>query len=75
MAEERLIDEYVLSDVGKIWVGPLANSRGREWVFGQFDALVLPAVMLILERTTLKGDNFGDPIKLTRALSKLVTKA
>uniref|UniRef100_A0A1B6EUM3 Transglutaminase-like domain-containing protein n=1 Tax=Cuerna arida TaxID=1464854 RepID=A0A1B6EUM3_9HEMI len=72
MAEENLLDEYVLNDVGKIWVGPMANTRGREWVFGQFDALVLPAAMLVLERTGLSGLALGDPIKLTRAFSKLV---
>lgn len=53
MPEERLLEEYVLTDVGKIWVGPLGTSKGREWVFGQFDACVLPAVMVMFEKSGL----------------------
>lgn len=53
MPEERLLDEYILNDVGKVWVGPWGSSKGREWVFGQFDACVLPAAMLMFERSEL----------------------
>lgn len=53
MPEQRLLDEYILTDVGKIWVGPYGSSRGREWVFGQFDACVLPAAMLMFQRSEL----------------------
>lgn len=72
MPEERLLDEYVLTDVGKIWVGPYGSSRGREWVFGQFDACVLPAAMLIFERAQLSYSSRGDPVAITRIISKLV---
>lgn len=53
MPDERLLDEYVLTDVGKIWVGPWTTSRGREWVFGQFDACVLLATMAMFERASI----------------------
>lgn len=53
MPDQRLLDEYILNDVGKIWVGPIGSSRGREWVFGQFDAYTLPAAMLMFERSEL----------------------
>jgi len=46
MPEEDLLDEYVLNDVGKIWVGAYGSCRGRQWVFGQFDKYVLPACIL-----------------------------
>ncbi|EFA00611.1 hemocyte protein-glutamine gamma-glutamyltransferase [Tribolium castaneum] len=72
MPEERLLDEYVLTDVGKIWVGPYGSSRGREWVFGQFDACVLPAAMLMFEKSDLPPASRGDPIKVSRMISKLV---
>lgn len=72
MAEERLLDEYVLNDVGKVWVGPMKTCKGREWVFGQFDEVVLPATMLLLERAHLSPANRGDPIHVTRAISKMV---
>jgi transglutaminase 1 len=72
MPEERLLDEYILTDVGKIWVGPYGSSRGREWVFGQFDACILPAAMLIFEKSDLPPASRGDPIKVSRTISKLV---
>ncbi|KAJ8949950.1 hypothetical protein NQ318_002357 [Aromia moschata] len=72
MPEERMLDEFVLTDVGKIWVGPFGTSRGREWVFGQFDACVLPAAMLMFEKSGLSYASRGDPIKVTRMISKMV---
>ncbi|XP_060519546.1 hemocyte protein-glutamine gamma-glutamyltransferase isoform X2 [Cylas formicarius] len=72
MPEERLLDEYVLNDVGKIWVGPIGTTKGREWVFGQFDAAVLPAIMYMLEKSELPYASHGDAIKVTRMISKMV---
>ncbi|XP_029165902.1 hemocyte protein-glutamine gamma-glutamyltransferase-like [Nylanderia fulva] len=72
MEDEQLLDEYILNDVGKIWVGPWGSSRGREWVFGQFDACVLPACQLLLERSGIKAISRGDPVKMTRAISRIV---
>ncbi|XP_043498995.1 hemocyte protein-glutamine gamma-glutamyltransferase-like [Polistes fuscatus] len=72
MEDEQLLDEYVLNDVGKIWVGPWGSSRGREWIFGQFDACVLPACQLLLERSGIKAVSRGDPIKMCRAISRIV---
>jgi transglutaminase 1 len=72
MSDERLLDEYVLNDVGKIWVGPHGSCRGREWIFGQFDAVVLPAVDLMMSRSNLAPVNRGNPIYVTRAISKMV---
>ncbi|KZC05406.1 PREDICTED: hemocyte protein-glutamine gamma-glutamyltransferase-like [Dufourea novaeangliae] len=71
MEDEQLLDEYVLTDVGKIWVGPWGSSRGREWVFGQFDASVLPACQLLLERSGIKAVSRGDPVKMCRAISRI----
>lgn len=72
MEDEQLLDEYILNDVGKIWVGPLGSTRGREWIFGQFEHCVLPACQLLLERSGIKASSRGDPIKLTRAISRIV---
>lgn len=58
--------------MGKIWVGPYGSARGREWIFGQFDAAVLPACQLLLERSGIKTISRGDPIKMTRAISRIV---
>ncbi|KAG7205076.1 hypothetical protein KM043_005453 [Ampulex compressa] len=72
MEDEQMLDEYVLNDVGKIWVGPWGSARGREWVFGQFDACVLPACQLLLERSGIKAVSRGDPIRMCRAISRIV---
>jgi transglutaminase 1 len=74
MPDERLLDEYVLNDIGKIWVGPYGSSKGREWIFGQFDAVVLPAVDLMMSRSNVAPVNRGNPIYVTRAISKMVSK-
>lgn len=72
MEDDQLLDEYILNDVGKIWVGPWGSTRGREWIFGQFDACVLPACQLLLERSGIKAISRGDPVKMTRAISRIV---
>ncbi|XP_046739313.1 hemocyte protein-glutamine gamma-glutamyltransferase-like [Diprion similis] len=72
MENQRLLDEYVTNDTGKVWVGALGSCRGREWVFGQFDACVLPACQMLLERSGIKTMSRGDPIKMTRAISRIV---
>lgn len=72
MKDETLLDEYILNDVGKIWVGPHGSTRGREWIFGQFDASVLPACMLMFEKSNIKPILRGDPVKVARTISKMV---
>jgi transglutaminase 1 len=74
MSDERLLDEYVLNDIGKIWVGPFGSTRGREWIFGQFDAVVLPAVDLMMSRSGVSPVNRGNPIYVSRAISKMVSR-
>ncbi|KAG6801709.1 hemocyte protein-glutamine gamma-glutamyltransferase [Apis mellifera caucasica] len=72
MEDEQLLDEYILNDVGKIWVGAWGSARGREWIFGQFDAYVLKACQLLLERSGIKANSRGDPIQMCRAISRIV---
>lgn len=71
MPEEDQRHEYVLSDVGKIWQGGYP-ARGRHWVFGQFDDAALPASVLLLERSGLNHEARGDPIFVSRTISKMV---
>ncbi|KAF5296194.1 hypothetical protein FQA39_LY12648 [Lamprigera yunnana] len=72
MPEERYLDEYILTDIGKIWVGPYGSSRGREWVFGQFDKSVLPATMRMFQKSGISDAGRGDPIRVSRLISKMV---
>ncbi|KAB7498797.1 Hemocyte protein-glutamine gamma-glutamyltransferase [Armadillidium nasatum] len=56
----------------RIWIGGFPTARGRQWVFGQFDDAVLPATILMLERSGLKHEQRGDPVLVSRAVSKMV---
>ncbi|OWR55378.1 hemocyte protein-glutamine gamma-glutamyltransferase [Danaus plexippus plexippus] len=72
MEECELLQEYVMNDVGKVWVGPIKTTRGKPWFYGQFDAVVLPSVMFMLDQAGLPFHQRGDPIKMSRVLSRIV---
>lgn len=59
MPEEKLLDEYVLADVGKIWTGSDKVNQGRHWIFGQFDDCILPGVALMLERAKVAYEKYN----------------
>ncbi|GBP63544.1 Hemocyte protein-glutamine gamma-glutamyltransferase [Eumeta japonica] len=72
MEDTNLLQEYVLNDVGKVWVGPLKTTRGKPWFYGQFDAVVLPACMFMLDRAEMPFHQRGDPVKMARVISRIV---
>ncbi|KPJ09521.1 Hemocyte protein-glutamine gamma-glutamyltransferase [Papilio machaon] len=72
MEDTDLLQEYVLNDVGKVWVGPIKTTRGKPWFYGQFDAAVLPACMFMLDRAEMPFHQRGDPVKMARVISRIV---
>lgn len=72
---DKLLDEYVLNDVGKIWMGAYGSARGREWVYGQYDDAALPVCVYLLERCGLAHMERGNPVLVTRALTKMVRQS
>lgn len=64
--------EYVLNEQGKIWSGTWRQPKGRKWIFGQFDDVVLPACVYLLERSGLEHSERGNPVRVTRAISAMV---
>ncbi|KOB68589.1 Hemocyte protein-glutamine gamma-glutamyltransferase [Operophtera brumata] len=56
----------------EIWVGPIKTTRGKPWAYGQFDAVVLPACMYMLDRGEMPFQHRGDPVKMARHISRLV---
>lgn len=64
--------EYILNDVGKIYVGTHSKPMGRPWVFGQFADAVLPASVFLLEKSGLDFSSRGNPVKVVRAISAMV---
>ncbi|KAK7066355.1 hypothetical protein SK128_022863, partial [Halocaridina rubra] len=72
LPDENQRQEYVLNDIGKVWVGSYPTARGRHWIFGQFDDVVLPACVLLLEKAGIKPEARGDPIRVSRGISRIV---
>ncbi|CAN7992131.1 unnamed protein product [Ixodes hexagonus] len=72
MENEDWRREYVLDDVGKIYMGSWNQPRGRLWIFGQFGELVLPACTLLLEKSRLTYAARANPVKVVRAISAMV---
>ncbi|CAM1331837.1 F13A1 (predicted) [Pycnogonum litorale] len=72
MESQTMRNEYVLNDVGKVYVGSHNNPRGRRWVFGQFEDVVLPACMLLLGKSRLDYTARANPVKVVRCISAVV---
>ncbi|XP_029844835.3 hemocyte protein-glutamine gamma-glutamyltransferase [Ixodes scapularis] len=75
MENEDWRREYVLDDVGKIYMGSWKQPQGRRWIFGQFGELVLPACTLLLEKSKLTYAARANPVKVVRAISAMVNSA
>lgn len=73
MDNESSRKEYVLNEQGKIWCGTWRQPKGRKWIYGQFDDVVLPACMYLLERSGLEHSERGNPIRVCRAISSMVS--
>ncbi|CAK1550055.1 unnamed protein product [Leptosia nina] len=72
MENEESRKEYVLNDQGKLWCGTWHQPIGRKWIFGQFDDVVLPASVYLLERSGLEHSERGNPIRICRAISSMI---
>lgn len=72
LSREDARQEYVLNDVGKIYIGSHAKPRGRKWIYGQFQESVLPAVMFMLDKTRLDIVGRSNVVKVARAVSAMV---
>ena len=53
-------DEYLFSEVGKLYGGSHNSIKGRPWIFGQFRDSILPAVCHVMDKgrdtNKLQGD-------------------
>lgn len=73
MENEDRRREYVLNDVGKIYIGSHSKPKGRKWIYGQFTDAVLPAVMFMLDKTRLDYTARANPVKVSRAVAAMVS--
>lgn len=73
MKDEEQLEEYVLNDSGKVWKGTHKKPIGFQWFFGQFDAVVLPSVMVLIDRGSISHKDRFNPVKMARCLSAVVS--
>ncbi|XP_040568202.1 hemocyte protein-glutamine gamma-glutamyltransferase [Lepeophtheirus salmonis] len=73
MQSEAKLEEYIQNPTGKIWKGDVKNISGRQWIYGQFDEIVLPAICYIMDtKGQISDSDRGDPVKVSRTISSVV---
>jgi transglutaminase 1 len=72
MPNEDEKKEYILNENGKIWCGTFKKPVGKHWIFGQFDDIVLPAAVFLMEKSGLAPADRGSPVLVSRAISAVV---
>lgn len=72
LEDEYLRGEFVLNESGKVWMGSSRRPEGKRWIFGQFDDVVLPAIMYLLELSKLNHADRGNAVHMVRAISAVV---
>lgn len=71
MEKEEERHEYVLNDVGRIWIGSKRCHYGRPWIFGQFETPVLDTALLLLDKGELADSARNSVSSIIRCLSAL----
>lgn len=73
MDDEEQLEEYILNENGKVFQGTFNNPIGHQWYFGQFEVEVLPCIMMLIDRGSIKHQYRSDPVKMARCLSAIVS--
>ncbi|RWS02042.1 Hemocyte protein-glutamine gamma-glutamyltransferase-like protein, partial [Dinothrombium tinctorium] len=71
LADEKLRQEFVINDIGEIYVGGLVFKTAKAWEYGQFDEYVVPVVSTLLENYGLNSSQMADPVIVARAISSI----
>ncbi|XP_046401353.1 hemocyte protein-glutamine gamma-glutamyltransferase-like [Ischnura elegans] len=71
MQNQKLLDEYVYKDIGKVYQKKGENVVGDPWIYGQFDEVALTASIKMLYYSGLMAHEFKDPVKLARAVTHM----
>lgn len=64
--------EYVLNDSGVIYMGDPNTVTEHTWNYGQFEAGILEACILIMDLSQMPIADRGDPIKVVRMASAMI---
>ena len=68
--DEEMIQEYVMNETGRLYVGSKKQITSKPWVFGQFESPVLDVALHLISELPIWIR--GNPIKVTRKLSSTV---
>uniref|UniRef100_UPI00358E806C protein-glutamine gamma-glutamyltransferase K-like n=1 Tax=Myxine glutinosa TaxID=7769 RepID=UPI00358E806C len=72
MDGEQEKKEYVLNELGFVYVGTKNNIQSRTWNFGQFEEGVLQACFELLDRAKMPTTGRNNPISVTRVVSAMI---
>ncbi|KAJ3083796.1 hypothetical protein HK102_000907 [Quaeritorhiza haematococci] len=71
--QPALLDEYVLREIGAIWVGAANSFTGRPWNFAQFSTKSLLVSIELIDR--MPYADRADPVKVSRFMSAIVNSS
>lgn len=72
MQDENERNEYITSDIGRIWRGCYNDPRGYYWAFSQFEEDILDACLSILEKSRLPCSARSSPLHVARIVSQMI---
>jgi len=76
MENNQQREEYIENDCGAIFQGNYDMPKPYEWVFGQYSDIILPMVVLLLDRfNEFNGSNFSEranPTFMAKSIASLV---
>ncbi|XP_060082319.1 protein-glutamine gamma-glutamyltransferase K-like, partial [Ylistrum balloti] len=70
--DKDLLEEYVLNESGRIFIGGKRSIYSRVWDFGQFENPVLDCILGLFDQKNFRMEYRGDPVKIVRRLTSLV---
>jgi hypothetical protein len=73
MPNESDRQEYILNEMGVLFMGSRENVEYREWYYDQFKTNSLLATLYVLDRSGMTPAQRADPIQVSRMLSQVVS--
>jgi len=72
MSNDTWRNEYVLNEEGLQYYGTSRNIGNMDWYFGQFEEVVMNAVLKLLQMMKPAYQHRNDPVEIARCMSALV---
>uniref|UniRef100_A0A0B7A7F1 protein-glutamine gamma-glutamyltransferase n=1 Tax=Arion vulgaris TaxID=1028688 RepID=A0A0B7A7F1_9EUPU len=72
MPDEALLNEYILNEVGRIFIGSKTSISSKPWNFAQFESHILDVAFHLLDISEMNWAIRGSAIPIIRKLSAMV---